>query len=107
MLRNLSVSVSTGEVMVWDLGRDDEMLIATSGIGDDSHREPVSKVQWVPDADPKNKKYNVSFSLHIFTFIQYYHEHDEHTLYFFLKFCTYSLLGTLTIVNHFVSLSNW
>ena len=36
------------------------MLIATSGIGDDSHREPVSKVHWIKDTEPKSRKYNVS-----------------------------------------------
>ena len=52
--------IHTGEVMVWDTGREDEALVATSGIGDDSHREPVSKVQWVLDPDSNGKKYNVS-----------------------------------------------
>lgn len=46
--------------MVWNTSREDETLVATSGIGDDSHREPVAKVQWVPDLDSQGKKYNVS-----------------------------------------------
>ena len=46
-----------GEIMVWDTGRDDDTLIASSGLGDDSHKEPVSRVTWVPDS---NGKYNVS-----------------------------------------------
>ena len=29
---------------MWDMGREDETLIATSGMGSDSHREPVTKV---------------------------------------------------------------
>ena len=33
-----------GEIQVWDTGREDETVIATSGMGSDSHREPVSKV---------------------------------------------------------------
>lgn len=49
-----------GEVIIWDTGRDDDQIIATSGIGDDSHREPVGKVQWVLDPDSTGKKYNVS-----------------------------------------------
>ena len=48
-----------GEVLVWDLGRDDEMLIASSGIGDDSHREPVSKLIWVTSSDSQGQKYQV------------------------------------------------
>ena len=35
----------SGEVQVWDLGREDETLAATSGMESDSHREPVSKVR--------------------------------------------------------------
>jgi len=48
---------------VWDIGRDGggDFIIASSGIGDDSHREPVSRLQWVTSHDAKNnKKYNVS-----------------------------------------------
>ena len=29
---------------MWDTGREDETVIATSGLGSDSHREPVTKV---------------------------------------------------------------
>ena len=29
---------------MWDTGREDETLLASSGLGDDSHREPVTKV---------------------------------------------------------------
>jgi len=36
--------VILGEVQVWDMGREDETLVATSGMGSDSHREPVTKV---------------------------------------------------------------
>ena len=35
----------SGEVQVWDMGREDDTLIATSGMGSDSHREPVTKVK--------------------------------------------------------------
>ncbi len=48
-----------GEIIVWDLNREDDLVIASSGIGDDSHREPVCKVQWIPDPESKDKKYNV------------------------------------------------
>ncbi|KAK2156882.1 hypothetical protein NP493_1930g00018 [Ridgeia piscesae] len=46
-----------GEVMVWDTSREDETLVATSGISDDTHREPVYKLQWVAATD--SKKYNL------------------------------------------------
>ena len=45
---------------MWDVGRDGDFAIASSGIGDDSHREPVSRLQWVTGHDGKNKKHNVS-----------------------------------------------
>jgi len=50
---------------VWDVGRDGgDFVIASSGIGDDSHREPVSKLQWVASHDAKTKKYNVSYLIY-------------------------------------------
>ena len=52
--------MSKGEIMVWDTAKEDEPLLATSGIGDDSHREPVAKVQWVLDPESQGKKYNVT-----------------------------------------------
>lgn len=39
-----------GEIQVWDTGREDETIIATSGMGSDSHREPVSKVYCLTNA---------------------------------------------------------
>ena len=55
----------TGEVLVWDVGRDGgDFVIASSGIGDDSHREPVSRLQWVASHDAKTKKYNVSYLIY-------------------------------------------
>lgn len=45
---------------MWDLSREDDMVLTSSGIGDDSHREPVSKVIWVPDTSSlKKNKYLV------------------------------------------------
>ncbi|XP_069140209.1 cytoplasmic dynein 2 intermediate chain 2-like [Argopecten irradians] len=38
-----------GEIMMWDLSREDDMLVTSSGIGDDAHREPVTRVHWIPD----------------------------------------------------------
>ncbi|XP_055888204.1 cytoplasmic dynein 2 intermediate chain 2-like isoform X1 [Biomphalaria glabrata] len=48
-----------GEVILWDLSREDDLVLATSGIGDESHREPVSKVYWITDQSPKMKNYNI------------------------------------------------
>ncbi|XP_071503486.1 cytoplasmic dynein 2 intermediate chain 2-like [Diadema antillarum] len=47
-----------GEVMVWDLSREDENLVATSGIGDDTHREPVAQLYWLQDPS-RPKKYDI------------------------------------------------
>lgn len=55
----LCLFLTTGEVLVWNLNREDDMLMATSGIGNDAHREPVSKVHWIPDISSKAKGYNV------------------------------------------------
>ena len=49
----------TGEVIVWDLSREDDLVIATSGIGDDAHREPVSKVHWMKSQSSKRREHNV------------------------------------------------
>ncbi|KAK3596559.1 hypothetical protein CHS0354_010436 [Potamilus streckersoni] len=46
-----------GEVMLWDLSREDDTLVCTSGIGDDAHQEPVSKVHWFPDS--KGKRFSL------------------------------------------------
>ena len=54
-----------GEVMLWDLSREDDLLVASSGIDDDSHQEPVSKVHWITDS--KGKKIYVSTSCELAT----------------------------------------
>nr|XP_006820378.1 PREDICTED: WD repeat-containing protein 34-like [Saccoglossus kowalevskii] len=48
-----------GEIVIWDLSKEDDTIVATSGIGDDSHREPVSKVKWIEDPLSKGRKYNI------------------------------------------------
>ncbi|KAK3714549.1 hypothetical protein QZH41_014224 [Actinostola sp. cb2023] len=48
-----------GEVQLWDLSKEDEMLTGTSGLGSDSHREPVTKVMWISDPSSKGKKYQI------------------------------------------------
>ena len=45
--------------MVWNLGRESEMLLANSAQQDESHNEPISKVLWVQDPDSKRRSYNV------------------------------------------------
>ena len=49
----------TGEVLVWDLSREDDLVVATSGIGDDAHREPVTKVHWIKSQSSKKRDHNV------------------------------------------------
>ncbi|XP_062504562.1 cytoplasmic dynein 2 intermediate chain 2-like [Corticium candelabrum] len=39
----------SGEVMVWNTMQEDEAAVATSGIGDNSHKDAVAKVLWIPD----------------------------------------------------------
>ncbi|XP_019635654.1 PREDICTED: WD repeat-containing protein 34-like isoform X5 [Branchiostoma belcheri] len=53
-----------GEVQLWDLSQPDNPLLASSGIEDDSHRDPVSRVVWVldPEGKGKNKYKLVSIS---------------------------------------------
>lgn len=51
-----------GEVLLWDLSKEDDMLIGSSGMGSDSHREPVTKV--------------ITNSIYIISNI------DEHIVYF-------------------------
>ena len=48
-----------GEVVVWDTSQTEETLVASSGIGDDCHRDPVSKLTWIPDPESKGKKFQV------------------------------------------------
>ena len=67
---------SSGEVCIWDLNREDDALIFTSGIGDDSHREPVTQVLWLQDPD-RPKRYNVSkclVNVVIIAIMQFYYE---------------------------------
>ncbi|GFO13461.1 WD repeat-containing protein 34 [Plakobranchus ocellatus] len=49
-----------GEIILWDLSQNDDLVLASSGIGDDAHREPVSKVHWVKGHSSKRRDYNVS-----------------------------------------------
>lgn len=46
-----------GEVFIWDLSSEDDMLLASSGIGDNTHREPVNKLIWLKD--PNRQGYNL------------------------------------------------
>lgn len=48
-----------GEVLVWDLSKEDDLLLAASGIGEDAHREPVTRVHWLRDVSSKQRRYNV------------------------------------------------
>ncbi|RUS81407.1 hypothetical protein EGW08_010845 [Elysia chlorotica] len=48
-----------GEVILWDLSQNDDLVLASSGIGDDAHREPVSKVHWIKSHSSKRRDYNI------------------------------------------------
>ena len=58
-----AIFVCVGEVIVWDTSLDDDPMVFTSGIGDDSHRDPVGKVMWIPDPDSPALKFNVSTTI--------------------------------------------
>ncbi|KAM8872603.1 cytoplasmic dynein 2 intermediate chain 2 isoform 1-T1 [Synchiropus picturatus] len=38
----------SGEVVVWDTSRAQDLVLAQTGMSTDSHREPVYQVKWVP-----------------------------------------------------------
>lgn len=42
-------------MLLWDLSQEDDLLLATSGIGDDAHREPVVRVLWITDTTKKTQ----------------------------------------------------
>ena len=67
---SLQLSYS-GEVLVWDYSRETDMLVASSGKGDESHNEPISKVLWQKTAG-KRRHYNVraSFTSRFLYYIQ-------------------------------------
>lgn len=50
-----SFAMISGEVMLWDLSKEDDLLLTSSGVGDDAHREPVTKVHWIPDNTTSKK----------------------------------------------------
>lgn len=48
-----------GDVYVYDIGREDDTFIAWSGVGDNSHKDPVSQVIWLNESTSKDKKYKI------------------------------------------------
>ena len=58
--------------MIWDLSKEDENLVASSGIGDDTHREPITQLVWLQDPD-KPKRWNVRFQSEIDTLLSFLH----------------------------------
>ncbi|XP_016403712.1 cytoplasmic dynein 2 intermediate chain 2 [Sinocyclocheilus rhinocerous] len=40
----------SGEVVVWDTSRSQDLILAQTGMSADTHREPVFQVSWVPGA---------------------------------------------------------
>ncbi|CAG5134760.1 unnamed protein product, partial [Candidula unifasciata] len=49
----------SGEIILWDLSREDDLVLATSGIGNDAHREPVSKVHWIKSQSSGRRDYDI------------------------------------------------
>lgn len=44
-----------GQISVWDMSQEDEVLLATCGMSDDSHREPVTQIMWLQDPEKPSK----------------------------------------------------
>uniref|UniRef100_A0A671P4L6 WD repeat domain 34 n=1 Tax=Sinocyclocheilus anshuiensis TaxID=1608454 RepID=A0A671P4L6_9TELE len=40
----------SGEVLVWDTSRSQDLILSQTGMSADTHREPVYRVSWVPGA---------------------------------------------------------
>ncbi|XP_078082348.1 cytoplasmic dynein 2 intermediate chain 2 [Mustelus asterias] len=51
-----------GEVLVWNSSKNDDPLIARSGMSEDTHREPVYQVQWIPSLSRSNRIHVLSAS---------------------------------------------
>lgn len=52
-----------GQVMLWNIAKEDDMFMALSGSGAESHREPISELHWFSDAEDVSKYKLVSCSL--------------------------------------------
>jgi WD40 repeat protein len=49
-------SYIAGEVLVWNLQKDDDCLISSSASVPGAHREAVSQVSWVRNPDPTQQR---------------------------------------------------
>lgn len=56
----LAAGTFNGEVIIWDTAKENDMVLASSGIGEASHREPVTDIQWVHNPSVKGFRYSVS-----------------------------------------------
>ncbi|GFG35753.1 hypothetical protein Cfor_03930, partial [Coptotermes formosanus] len=52
----LAAGTFSGEVLVWNLQKDDNCLISTSATMPGAHREAVSQVSWVRNPDPTQQR---------------------------------------------------
>ena len=50
----LAAGTFNGEVILYDLGKDDDPIVAVSRLDGLSHEEPVVKLVWVPGLKPKS-----------------------------------------------------
>jgi len=55
LLHPAACTLWTGEVCVWNLSRETDSLVTTSGLGERTHRDPVTKVVWLSSAGTRSK----------------------------------------------------
>lgn len=51
------ISYIAGEILVWNLQKDDDCLISTTVTVPGAHREAVSQVSWVRNPDPTQQRH--------------------------------------------------
>ncbi|XP_069697896.1 cytoplasmic dynein 2 intermediate chain 2-like isoform X1 [Periplaneta americana] len=52
----LAAGTTSGEVLVWNLQKDDDCLICSSATVPGAHREAVSQVSWIRNPDPTQQR---------------------------------------------------
>ncbi|XP_046849052.1 cytoplasmic dynein 2 intermediate chain 2-like [Xenia sp. Carnegie-2017] len=53
------VGTFNGAVFVYDIANENDPLIGSSGVGENTHKDPVSQVTWFSDPTSKDKKFRV------------------------------------------------
>nr|CAD7198337.1 unnamed protein product [Timema douglasi] len=52
----LAVGTFSGELLVWNLQSEDEILVGSSAVVPGSHREAITHVSWIRSADPTHQR---------------------------------------------------